>query len=130
MTATPPGTGTPSPARIAATVAALLARHGLTRIYVAACSAIAVISVTTGLTAWTDGRQLWVTLGGQRETWPAADTETAAARLAALALRPVLTAFRSRCAARPLSSIPEVLLVTRRQPGAGPGRGGTQQLIG
>jgi len=26
-----------------------------------------------------------VTLGGQRETWPAADTQAAAARLAALA---------------------------------------------
>ena len=82
---TPPGTGQASPARIAAALAALLARHGLTRIYTAACSVIAVISVTTGLTVWTNGRQLWVTLGGQRETWPAADTETAAARLAALA---------------------------------------------
>jgi hypothetical protein len=29
-----------------------------------------------------------------------------------------------------LSSIPKVLLVTRRQPGAGPGRGGGQHLIG
>jgi hypothetical protein len=29
-----------------------------------------------------------------------------------------------------LSSIPEVLLVTGRQPGAGPGRGGSQHLIG
>ncbi len=29
-----------------------------------------------------------------------------------------------------LSGIPEVLLVTRRQPGAGPGRGGSQHLIG
>jgi hypothetical protein len=28
-----------------------------------------------------------------------------------------------------LSGIPEVLLVTRRQPGAGPGRGGSQDLI-
>jgi hypothetical protein len=77
-----------SPASIAAAIAALLARHGLTRIYVAACSVIAVISVTTGLTAWTNGRQLWVTLGGQRETWPASDTQAAAARLAALARHP------------------------------------------
>jgi hypothetical protein len=81
MTPAPPA----SPARIAAVVAALLARHGLTRVYVAACSVIAVISVAAGLTAWTNGRLLWVTLGGQRETWPAADTEAAAARLAALA---------------------------------------------
>jgi len=79
--ATPPA----SPARIAATLAALLARHGLTRVYTAACSVIAVISVSAGLTAWTNGRTLWVTRDGQRETWPAADTEAAAARLAALA---------------------------------------------
>jgi len=29
-----------------------------------------------------------------------------------------------------LSGIPEILLVTRRQPRAGPGRGGVQHLIG
>jgi len=81
MTPVPPA----SPARIAAVVAALLAGHGLTRGYVAACSVIAVISVAAGLTAWTNGRLLWVTLGRQRETWPAADTEAAPARLAALA---------------------------------------------
>jgi hypothetical protein len=77
-----------SPASTAAMLAALLARHGLTRIYVVACSAIAVISVTAGLTAWTNGRQLWITLGGQRETWPAVDTQAAAVRLAALARHP------------------------------------------
>jgi len=84
----PPGTGYASPARVAAALAALLARQGLTRIYVGACSVIAVISVAAGLTAWTNGRLLWVTHDGQRETWPAADTETAAARLAALARPP------------------------------------------
>jgi hypothetical protein len=63
----------------------MLAGQGLTRIYVAACSVIAVISVTAGLTVWTNGRQLWITHAGQRETWPAADAEAAAARLAALA---------------------------------------------
>ena len=77
---------------------ALLARHSLTRIYVAACSVIAVISVSYGLTAWTNGRLLWFTRAGQRETWPAADTEAAAAHLAALA-RPrraaSLTAYRA-----------------------------------
>ena len=81
MTPAPPA----SPARTAAAVAALLADHGLTRIYVAACHVIAVISIFAGLTAWTNGRQLWVTLGGQRETWPATDTHAAAARLAAMA---------------------------------------------
>ncbi len=85
MHATPPGTGTASPASTAATLAALLAGHGLTRIYVAACSVIAVISVAAGLTAWTNGHLLWITRDGQRETWPAAETGAAAARLAALA---------------------------------------------
>src|SRR5439155_15274173 len=80
-----PASGPGSPASIAAIVAALLARHSLARIYTAACSIIAVISVSYGLTAWTNGRILWVTHAGQRETWPAAGTETAAARLAALA---------------------------------------------
>src|SRR5712691_2785624 len=79
--ATPPA----SPASIAAAVAAMLARHGVTRIYTAACQVIAVISVSAGLTAWTNGRLLWITRDGQRETWPAADTRAAAARLAALA---------------------------------------------
>ncbi len=73
------------PASPAAALAALLARHGLTRTYTAARPGIAVISVTAGLTAWTNGRQLWVTHNGQRETWPAADTSAAAARLPALA---------------------------------------------
>jgi len=66
-------------------LAALLARHGLTRIYVADCSIIAVISVATGLTAWTNGRLLWVIHGGRKETWPATETQAAADRLAALA---------------------------------------------
>jgi hypothetical protein len=50
-----PDTPPASPARIAATLAALLARHGLTRIYTAAGSVLAVISVADGLTAWTNG---------------------------------------------------------------------------
>jgi len=74
--ATPPA----SPASTAATLAAMLARHGLTRIYVAACHVIAVISVSAGLTAWTNGQILWITRDGQREAWPAADTQAAAAR--------------------------------------------------
>jgi hypothetical protein len=78
--ATPPA----NPASTAAILAALLAQHGLTRIYIAACPATAVISVSADLTAWTDGRIVWATRDGQRETWPAADPR-AAARLAALA---------------------------------------------
>ena len=39
---------------------------------------IAVISVATGLTARTNGRLLWITQDGQKETWPAANTEAVA----------------------------------------------------
>jgi hypothetical protein len=74
-----------SPASVAAAVAALLAGYGLTRICTAACQLIAVISVTAGLTAWTNGRHLWITHDGQRETWPATRAQAAAARLAELA---------------------------------------------
>ena len=81
----PPGSARASPARIAAALAGLLAARGLTRVYTAACELFAVISVTAGLTAWTNGRQLWVTYGGQREPWPAARAQAAAARLAELA---------------------------------------------
>lgn len=83
--AAPPATGRDSPAGIASAVAALLARRGMTRIYTAASPAIAVISVTAGLTAWTNGRQLWWAADGNPGSWPAADPEGAAARLAALA---------------------------------------------
>jgi hypothetical protein len=69
-------------------VAALLARRGVTRTYTAASPVIAVISVAPGLTAWTNGRQLWWAHGGQRRTWPATDPEGAAALLAALASPP------------------------------------------
>src|SRR5260370_38562599 len=66
----PRGSARASPARIAAALAGLLAARGLTRVYTAACELFAVISVTAGLTAWTNGRQLWVTYGGEPETRP------------------------------------------------------------
>ena len=62
-----------------------LARHGITGIYTAAAEKFAVISATADLTVWTNGLLLWCTHKGQRHTWPAADTETAATRLAVLA---------------------------------------------
>jgi hypothetical protein len=79
-----PGPGRPSPARTAADLASALARHGITGIYTAATAKFAVISVNAELTVWTNGRIMWTTRNGQRETWPAADP-AAAARLAALA---------------------------------------------
>ena len=80
-----PAAGYASPARVAAALAAQLARHGLTRVYIAATARLAVISVTATVTAWTDGRSLWCTCEGQRRAWPASDTQAAAARLGALA---------------------------------------------
>lgn len=80
-----PTTGPASPAAVATALAGELARLGLTSIYAAAADTIAVVSVAAGLTAWTDGRHLWCTHGGQRHTWSAADTGVAAARLAVMA---------------------------------------------
>ena len=80
-----PGPAAASPAAVAAELARQLAQHGLTSIYTATTDKFAVISVTLGLTVWTDGRLLWCTQAGQRRTWPAADMEAAAAGVAALA---------------------------------------------
>jgi hypothetical protein len=77
--------GYSSPARTAATLAAQLAQHGITGIYTAATIKVAIISVATGLTVWTDGRLLWCTQAGQRRTWPAEGIQAAAADIAALA---------------------------------------------
>ena len=79
----PPPSGA-SPARAAAALTRALASHGITGIYTATAAKFAVISVTADLTIWTNGHQFWCTHHGQRKTWPAADTETAAAHLTAL----------------------------------------------
>ena len=83
-----PGSAAPSPASVAAAVAGLLARHGLTRVYVAACQVFAVVSVAAGLSVWTNGRVLWWTWAGEHRAWPAADPDGAAAHLAGLAGHP------------------------------------------
>jgi hypothetical protein len=83
----PSGAGGDNPARIAAALTRALARHGITRVYTSASDQYAVISVNAELTVWTNGRQIWCTIRGQRYTWGASETETAAARIAALAGR-------------------------------------------
>ena len=75
-----PGPGAASPAAVAAALARHLAGRGITGIYTATTYKFAVISVTAGLTVWTNGQQLWCTCHGQRHTWPAADIEAAASR--------------------------------------------------
>ena len=63
-------------------------RHGLTRLYGRASTSIGVLSISVGVTVWSDGRRLsWRALG-QQVTWPADDPNGAAARLALLARRP------------------------------------------
>ena len=78
----PPGA---SLARAAADLIRALAGHGHTGIYTATAARFAVLSTTADLTVWTNGHQFWCTHHGQRLTWPAADLETAATRIAALA---------------------------------------------
>ena len=80
----PPPPAGASPTRAAADLIHALTSHGITSIYTAAAAKLAVISVTADLTVWTDGHQVWCTHHGQRLTWPAADIETAATRIAAL----------------------------------------------
>ncbi|HEY6312882.1 MAG TPA: hypothetical protein VIY52_19060 [Streptosporangiaceae bacterium] len=81
----PPGPGPASPAAVADALARQLAGHGITGIYTATTYKFAVISVTAGLTVWTNGRRLWCTCRGQRHTWSAADMQAAATGIAALA---------------------------------------------
>jgi hypothetical protein len=80
-----PGPAAAGPAAVAAALARHLTGHGIAGIYTAATAKFAVISVTAGLTVWTNGHQLWCTYQGQRQTWPAAELAAAAAAIAALA---------------------------------------------
>jgi hypothetical protein len=81
----PPGPGHPTPGRAAAALTSQLTQLGITGIYTATAEKFAIISVTAGLTVWTNGRLLWCTHHGQRHTWPAEHAAAAAAGLAALA---------------------------------------------
>lgn len=81
----PPPLPGASPARAAADLTRALTREGITSIYTATAAKFAVISVTADLTIWTNGNQYWCTHHGQRLIWPAANLETAATRIAALA---------------------------------------------
>jgi hypothetical protein len=78
----PPGA---SPAATAAALIRALTAHDITGIYTATAARVAVVSVTAGVTVWTNGHQIWCTCAGQRYTWTAADIEAATAVLADLA---------------------------------------------
>ena len=74
-----------SPAGVVRALGQMLRQRGMTRVYTAACTVFGVISVSPGLTVWTNGRVLLWHFNGSRDTYPAADLEAAAERLAALA---------------------------------------------
>jgi hypothetical protein len=82
----PPGSPPPRtrPAHALRALAGRLHERGITRLYGYACERIGVLSAP-GVSVWSNGRVLWWRASGEEVTWPAADPEGAAARLAALA---------------------------------------------
>ncbi len=65
-----------------------LTRLGLRRVYTRTSGSIGVLSVSLGVTVWSDGQRLCWHVLGQWVTWPASDPHGAAARLAPLARDP------------------------------------------
>jgi hypothetical protein len=78
----PPGA---SPAATAAALTRALAARGITGVYTATAARFGLVSVAAAVTAWTNGHQIWCTCAGRHYTWVAADIDTAATALAALA---------------------------------------------
>ncbi len=76
------------PANVLRALADLLQQRGVTRLYGSAGQQLGVLSVTDSVTVWTDGRLLWWQQDGENVTWPAADPDGAATRLAALSRPP------------------------------------------
>ncbi len=82
---TVPGPGQPGPAAALRVLAAQLRAAGITRLYGAACTRYGVLSVTTGLSVWTNGRVLWWQTENDEAAWPAADPQGAVRQLTTLA---------------------------------------------
>jgi len=80
-----PGSIRMSPASVVRALDQMLRQRGMTRVYGAACTVFGVISVSPGLTVWTNGRLLLWHFNGVPDAYPAADVEAAAERLATLA---------------------------------------------
>jgi hypothetical protein len=74
-----------SPASVARALETMMHKRGVG--WVAECPVFGVVSVSTGLTVWTDGRVLLWHHDGVPDAYPTADIEGAAERLAALAVR-------------------------------------------
>jgi hypothetical protein len=73
------------PQDVARELTTLLRAEGLSRLYWSASHLLAVLSVTSTLTVWSDGLHLRWRHDGTTTTWPAHDTSGAAAHLAGLA---------------------------------------------
>jgi hypothetical protein len=82
---TTPATYRRQPTDVLAAIEIVLRDLGLTRLYLCACPIVGVISVSTNVTAWTDGRTVRWRHAGTETAWSAADTEGAACQLAELA---------------------------------------------
>jgi hypothetical protein len=80
-----PGSIGMSPASVIRALDQMLRQRGMTRVYSATCAVFGVISVTSDLTVWTNGRVLLWRFNGMPDAYPAADLEAAAERLATLA---------------------------------------------
>jgi hypothetical protein len=82
-----PGTVRMSPASVVSALDGMLRQRGIRRVYTAACAVFGVVSVSTDLTVWTNGRVLLWHFNGVHDACPAAEVEVAAERLAMLAVR-------------------------------------------
>jgi len=87
----------PPGASPAAALARALTACGITGIYTAAAARVGLVPVTTAVTAWTNGHQIWCTCAGQDHIWPAVDIGAAATALAALGPAPEPAASGLHC---------------------------------
>jgi hypothetical protein len=80
---TAPGPGAPRqrPADALRALAAQLRTAGVTRLYGTACALFGVLSITYGLTVWTNGHLSWWRRDDEEIRWPAADPGGAARQL-------------------------------------------------
>jgi hypothetical protein len=89
LTPAPPGfPPRQRPAEVLDALAGQLRQRGLTHLYAASCRLFGVLSVSAGVTVWTNGRVLWWRAADDETTWPAADAPGAAWRLAELSAAP------------------------------------------
>ncbi len=70
------------PAEVLGALAGQLRQRGIGPLYGATCRLFGVLSVSAGVTVWSNGRVFWWHTADGGMTWPAADTEGAARRLA------------------------------------------------